>query len=143
VPERAQGDERIAAAVGDRQTHKNPRSKEVHLSIVDLWAPRFVRVRAASGAPTEDPLQLVRWIFLVFSLLSAALFALLLAWGAMAGRQSAALAGCLLPLLAAKWMVEYRGGVNSVALDLMESAALFAVAVASQNPVTILLLLLA
>jgi diguanylate cyclase (GGDEF)-like protein/PAS domain S-box-containing protein len=95
------------------------------------------------GPPTGDPLQLVRWIFLVFCLASALLLMVVLSAQALSGHHViVAIAVVTLPCLGAKWFDEYRGQRrHPLSWDLVEAMALLVVGVAAGSPLTILLLL--
>ena len=103
--------------------------------------PGTVRARLLAGLGRDDPLGLVRWIFLAFNLASATLLLGLFGAEAAAGHRLGALAALLLPCLGFKWFDERRGRPQPFALDLLEAAALFAVGVASGNPLTVLVLM--
>jgi diguanylate cyclase (GGDEF)-like protein/PAS domain S-box-containing protein len=89
----------------------------------------------------SDPLGLVRWIFLVFNLASAAVLMGVLGAEAASGRRAVTLAALLLPCLGLRWFEEYRGAGQRFALDVLEAAALLVVGVASGSPLTVLVLL--
>jgi diguanylate cyclase (GGDEF)-like protein/PAS domain S-box-containing protein len=100
-----------------------------------------VPTRLTGGIPVGDPLRLVRWIFLVFSLSSAVLLMVVLASAARQGQAIVVLAASGLPCLAAKWFEEYRGRAYPLLWDIVEAALLVLVGVAAGNPLTILVLL--
>ncbi len=103
--------------------------------------PGKAGARLAAGAGRDDPLDLVRRIFLAFNLATATLLMGLLGAEAAAGHRVVALAALLLPCLGLKWSREHRGQAGSFALDLLEAAALLVVGVASGSPLTVLVLM--
>ncbi len=100
-----------------------------------------LRARAPAGRLSGDPLRLVRWIFLVFNLASAAVLMGVLGAEAASGQRVVALAALLLPGLGLRWFEEYRGRAQAFWLDIVEAGALLVVGVASGSPLTVLVLL--
>jgi diguanylate cyclase (GGDEF)-like protein/PAS domain S-box-containing protein len=103
---------------------------------------RTFRTRFAAGMPNDDPLQTVQWVFLTFSILCAALLIGVLGAVAVGGRITALMVASLLPLLCLKWIDEYRGRHYGFTWDLLEAAAIFAIALTTGDPVTVFMLLI-
>ncbi len=102
---------------------------------------RVARAQVARGLPLGDPLRLVRWIFLVFSVASAVLLLGVLLMQARHGNPIVVVAAAGLPCLVAKWFDEYHGRVHPLWWDVAEAALLALVGVATGNPLTIVVLL--
>jgi diguanylate cyclase (GGDEF)-like protein/PAS domain S-box-containing protein len=118
-------------------------NKEVRLATLRDRLLSATRARLTGAVPQGDPLRLVRWMFLVFSVASAVLLMVVLLADARQGNRLVVLAAAALPCLAVKWFDEYGGRVHPVWWDVAEAATLVLVGVAAGSPLTILMLLYA
>jgi diguanylate cyclase (GGDEF)-like protein/PAS domain S-box-containing protein len=104
---------------------------------------RAASARVSRSLPAGDPLRLVRWILLVFSLASAVLLMAVLLGEARQGHRLVVVAAAGLPCLAAKWLDEYHDRAHPLWWDVAEGAVLVLIGVAAGDPLTILVLLFA
>jgi diguanylate cyclase (GGDEF)-like protein/PAS domain S-box-containing protein len=92
---------------------------------------------------TEDRLGRIRFIFLVFSVATAAVLITVAAVAGTDRRLETIAAALLLPPLVWKWIEEYRGRSLPLVGDLAEPAALLIVGATSHDPTSLLILLYA
>jgi len=104
--------------------------------------PTHRRWSAAPRLPTER-VALVRWIFMVFSLATAALLLVIVVSRDSAGALERVSAAIAVVVVVWKWCAEYSGLTPPVLADVSEAAALVWVALAVHSPADILLLLYA
>ena len=94
-------------------------------------------------AQTEDRLGRIRFIFLAFSIATAAVLAAVAAVAGPDRRPEQLAVAVLLPPLVWKWIAEYRGRSLPLVFDLAEPAALMVIGATSHDPTSILILLYA